>query len=304
MIKLSYFYEFVTLAETLNFSKTAELQYITQPALSRHIVELEEDLGARLFDRSTRTVTLTPAGREVYEEFKKMMSCYESAQRKVKELDAGKLGSIRIYSPYYWTEQFTEPIIRRYQQANPQCNFEIFSCQPRAALDAVYEDTADIAVCYETQNIQPEIRRVIYAKDSLSVFLPETHSLAGHSSLTLNELKDEDLLRVSGYEYYPLTIPSYLQEFYQSYAHTPDRLHMSQQIDTLAYDLERYQAISILCTGISKMGRSYIKTIPLAEENAYVNMCLYYKSTNMNSLIPGFIKTAVETYMRQSTVTG
>ena len=62
MIKISYLREFVLLAETLNFSKTAEKSYITQPALSRHLALLEDEMGATLMERTTRKVSLTPAG--------------------------------------------------------------------------------------------------------------------------------------------------------------------------------------------------------------------------------------------------
>ena len=60
MIKWSFIKEYVILAETLSFTKAAELSYITQPALSRHIAILEEEFDCRLFERSTREVKLTP----------------------------------------------------------------------------------------------------------------------------------------------------------------------------------------------------------------------------------------------------
>ena len=69
MIKLNYIQEYILLAETLNFSKTAEMSYITQPALSRHILVLEEEMGTKLLLRTTRNVQMTPAGEMVYEAF-------------------------------------------------------------------------------------------------------------------------------------------------------------------------------------------------------------------------------------------
>ena len=56
MTKLSYIKEYVTLAETLNYTKAAEILFTSQPAISRHISIIEEDMGVKLFVRDTRNV--------------------------------------------------------------------------------------------------------------------------------------------------------------------------------------------------------------------------------------------------------
>lgn len=67
---------FVTMAETLSFTKTAEKLYITQPTLSRHIRRIEEELGLALFIRDGTVVTITPAGEKLYEGLKHIYRQY------------------------------------------------------------------------------------------------------------------------------------------------------------------------------------------------------------------------------------
>lgn len=72
------FREFVVLADSLNFSKAAEMLFTTQPTLSRHISKLEEELGTPLFHRTTTSVELTPFGRETLPRVQNMLEIYDS----------------------------------------------------------------------------------------------------------------------------------------------------------------------------------------------------------------------------------
>ena len=74
---------FCTVAETKSFSKTSEIIHLTQPAVSLQIQALEEIYETKLFDRSTSTVTLTPAGEVLYKYAKEILSLYASAEKVI-----------------------------------------------------------------------------------------------------------------------------------------------------------------------------------------------------------------------------
>lgn len=88
---------YYALAQSLNFTQTASQQYITQPALSRSISSLEKELGIKLVNRTTHTVSLTPAGRVFAEECRKIISTYqertECLDRLPKHCGTGTVGS-------------------------------------------------------------------------------------------------------------------------------------------------------------------------------------------------------------------
>ena len=87
---------FCTVAETKSFSKTSEIIHLTQPAVSLQIQALEEIYETKLFDRSSSTVTLTPAGEILYKYAKEILSLYASAEKVIGELTGLVKGSISI----------------------------------------------------------------------------------------------------------------------------------------------------------------------------------------------------------------
>ncbi|MCD8069002.1 MAG: LysR family transcriptional regulator [Lachnospiraceae bacterium] len=88
--------EFVVLAEELNFSRAAKKLYITQSVLSRHISELEEEIGFKLFLRSTRSVSLTEAGKQMALDSVRLLNKWNKMENRIKMEGLGAVGSLRI----------------------------------------------------------------------------------------------------------------------------------------------------------------------------------------------------------------
>ncbi|MBE6651352.1 MAG: LysR family transcriptional regulator [Ruminococcaceae bacterium] len=86
----------IALSEKKNFSVVAENLKITQPALSKHILSLEEELGVKLFDRSANPVKLTPAGEDFIYRAKEIVYCEDSLRRSMDTFKSGNAGKISI----------------------------------------------------------------------------------------------------------------------------------------------------------------------------------------------------------------
>lgn len=87
---------FLVLAEELHFGRAARRLYMTQPALSRLVRALEEDLGERLFDRSTRVVSLTQAGESLLRPARELLDVHERAVSSVANVGSGQVGRVRL----------------------------------------------------------------------------------------------------------------------------------------------------------------------------------------------------------------
>src|SRR3990172_8713244 len=87
---------FRTVAETKSFSKASEIIHLTQPAVSLQIQALEELYETKLFDRSSNTVVLTPAGEILYRYAKEILTLYASAAKDIGELTGLVKGSISV----------------------------------------------------------------------------------------------------------------------------------------------------------------------------------------------------------------
>lgn len=87
---------FCSAAEQKSFTKAAQLNFITQPAVTKNIKELEGELGVSLFERKNARVELTQAGKVYYEYAQQLLKVYEEAQYKVNELKGSFNGRLNI----------------------------------------------------------------------------------------------------------------------------------------------------------------------------------------------------------------
>lgn len=116
---------FITLAEELNFTRTAQRLHIVQPALSRQIKELEKELHILLFRRNKRSVELTESGRIFLPEAIKTLEQAEHAVTQARRAQAGIVGKIEIgYSSGSVLSGVLGAILRRYREAFPDVELD------------------------------------------------------------------------------------------------------------------------------------------------------------------------------------
>ena len=115
---------FVSVAQMLNFTQAARLHYITQPAVSRRITELEKELGARLFLRSSHQVTLTPEGEEFFRYALSVLDMTAATRRRVQNIAAGKTGHIRL-SAISTLDHVVHRVLSRFTRRYPQVQIDL-----------------------------------------------------------------------------------------------------------------------------------------------------------------------------------
>ena len=94
-VELRHFHSFIAVAEELNFSKAAKRLQIAQPPVSRHIRDLEAELGVQLFERNTSRVFLTDAGRSFLNEIRVALQHVGQAVDAVRQIGSGGAGTVR-----------------------------------------------------------------------------------------------------------------------------------------------------------------------------------------------------------------
>ncbi|PRY18558.1 LysR family transcriptional regulator [Kineococcus rhizosphaerae] len=186
---------FETLGRELNYRRAAERLYISQPALSSAIRQLEGSVGARLFDRDTHSVSLTEVGRE-------WLPHVRSALREVDSaLDAAAsiVDSARVRIGYLigTGADLLFQLLDGVDQALPGLTVETTEFDFTDPSAGLASGACDIALLRPPVDV-PDLQSVVVAEESWVACLPRTHRLAGRTELRIEELLDEPLVVAPG----------------------------------------------------------------------------------------------------------
>lgn len=298
MINLNHMQEFVTLAETCSFTKTAALLFTAQPAISRHISAIEKEFGAPLFVRDTRSVQITAAGEKVYRCFRDFLDQYDHTLQDIRSLEQGISGQLIISSPYYWTEEFTEPILVRFQQLYPDCKVQILSCQPQEGFSDMLAGHSDLALSVRTPQDERQITQHIFAEEKLGVVMRADHPAASKPTARLQDFCSDPLILLGdgdptneNAEYNKRLLSLYAERGIQ-----PPAIYYTQQVDTIGLTIRQTGGICIASYCLRHMKRSYTTTVLLEDADFTLPLCYCYKSDNFNPAIPLFLRVCHECF--------
>lgn len=148
---------FYTVANNGNITKAAEELMISQPAISKSIKNLEEQLGGQLFVRTKRGVVLTDEGREFYNYIKQAIEFISSAENKFSELINLETGSVKIGISSTLTKNFLLPYLREFHRLHPKIDIQIDTAISAELLHKLKNGLIDIVIFH--------VRDVDYGKD-------------------------------------------------------------------------------------------------------------------------------------------
>jgi DNA-binding transcriptional LysR family regulator len=192
-MKLRQLQYFMAVAEELSFSRAAAKVHVAQPSLSNQIKALEEEVGARLFERDKRHVSLTPAGRRFQSRVAEVLSLADHAKAEARSTDRGLLGTIDVgYTALSMFSTALPRAIRRFRELAPNVVVTLRELPSLEQLHELGERTLDVGVLRKLDLSPPKgISIVEWYRTPLVVALPQDHPRAASESLSLSELKDE-----------------------------------------------------------------------------------------------------------------
>ncbi|MFC4912223.1 LysR family transcriptional regulator [Actinomadura gamaensis] len=177
---------FVAVAEELHFGRAAERLHIVQPAVSQQVRRLERELGLELFDRTTRTVTLTAAGRMFLVHAREILRAERAATEAMAALRAEQETTLRIGTNVGLGSRL-DALLATLSQRSPQLSVELVSAPPPTRLAQVREGVLDAAFVRGIDH-GPELEFLPLWQDVLVAALPASHELAARERIDLAEL--------------------------------------------------------------------------------------------------------------------
>ena len=195
-MKLQQLRFFITVADELGFSKAAAKLHVAQPSLSVQIKALEEEVGARLFERDKHHVFLTQAGKKFLQHARALLNMAETAKFEARCAAAGEMGTLDFgYTASAIFSSVLARVIRLFRERHPQVLLTLHELTSVEQFHGLLEHKLDVGVLR-----RPDIRTPVglqiseWYRTPLVVAIPHDHALARRQSLTLADLKGDSFI--------------------------------------------------------------------------------------------------------------
>ncbi len=189
---------FCTVAETKSFSKTSEIIHLTQPAVSLQIQALEELYETKLFDRSSGTITLTPAGEILYKYAKEILTLYAEAAKEIGKITGLIKGCVKIGAGTTVGNYILPAVAVDFKKKHPKIRVSISIGNAKKILEMLSTSMIDFGIISEMPGKSKfNIESII--SDELCVICPADHPLTKQKTFSLYDLvKEPFVIREEG----------------------------------------------------------------------------------------------------------
>ncbi len=183
---------FLAVARRLSYSRAAEDLFISQPAVSRHMASLEEELGVQLLGQSGNRVFLTETGRVVYGYAQRLFDVEDELTRALAEMANLERGRLRLGASSTPGVYLLPPAVAAFQERYPDIEVSLLVANSQEIEARVLAGGLDLG--FVGMDFQPGLQSLPYARDRLVIVASPSHPLASEVTLTLERLRPERLL--------------------------------------------------------------------------------------------------------------
>jgi DNA-binding transcriptional LysR family regulator len=276
---------FVSVAEELHFTRAAQRLNISQPPITRQIMQLEEELGAKLFRRTRRKVELSDAGRAFLPEARHIIARLDHARGLVEQANRGSVGQLVVG---YWPgmSSIVAEALKRFRARYPNVRITLRNMpEPRTQL--IQDGRIDIAfMALPIEDSTLMVKPIL--KEGLAVVVASNHRLASFKSVPVRALANEPCI----------LFPRYLNA--AIYDHIVGLCRRSGFVLNVAHEIETINmafelvgeglGICVLRASTGGLHRTDIEVRPLRNSSG-VELGIVYSADNDSSVLPRFIDT-------------
>jgi LysR family transcriptional regulator, benzoate and cis,cis-muconate-responsive activator of ben and cat genes len=194
-LELRHLRYFQAVAEELSFSRAARRLHVAQPALSRAVQQLEDDLGVVLLERTRHLVRLTPAGAVLLREAGVLLQQVEELTGRVRRTAAGEEGELRLGYIGPPTQPFLGRLLHEYRKRYPLVSIHLEERTPERVWEMVAKGRLSAGITRPVLVHEAlGLRTVVLHEERLGIVVPADHSLAKRTSVPWNVLAHEPLI--------------------------------------------------------------------------------------------------------------
>jgi len=285
---------FLAVAEYSSFTKASEHIYVTQPTLSRQIMDLEEELGASLFLRGKQALTLTTAGARFLPEAREILKRCDNLRAVVKQDDEGGgpvAGVLKLGYQGFLDTTLMQQTVKSLTAKYPRVDFSLFRGNPpelnhdllTGKCDAVF----GLKICVASV---PDLECLELEKNELLVAVPAGHRLAKHDSVDMRELANESFILLER-KVSPFTV-DYAISLCMKNGFSPNASHYVDDAEKALLLVDAGKGVCFLHSrnSLQRADTNFeVKTLRIEGSEGDFDFVLAFKKGNSHPLLPLFI---------------
>ncbi len=281
-IALRHLRYFVVLARELHFHRAAALLYISQPALSKQLKQLEDFLGVVLLERSQQSVQLTAAGAFLQEEAQQLLQAVDRMASRIQAIHKGESGELRIGFVGSAMHTVIPPLLVALQARFPAISSSLTELGNQQQMDMLLHDRLEIGFI-RLMHLPPGLTAKAIYEETFSLVLPANHPLEAANFPGMSALREAPFVFFS---------PAYSPEYYEKVISIcrdagfyPKISHNSVHANTIFRLVENGLGVALVPSSLTQGFDLRIKFIPLHHIPQRTQLYLVWKEDTKHPIV-------------------
>jgi DNA-binding transcriptional LysR family regulator len=282
---------FLAVAEEKSFSRAAERLHISQPPLSQQIMKLENELGVKLFARTTRTFELTVAGKALMSEAAELLGKMRMTIDTIRQIDRGEVGRLRvgIVGSAMWGP--IPSLLEEFQTKFPRVTWTIHELGPTLQYEALRAKQIDVGFWREPKLDEDDLkndnlRQELCFREDVCVAINEHHPLAKQDAIELVDIADEPMLTLALDK---SSFPRYLIQCCVNAGFQPTIFQEASEPQTLLAMVGAGLGVTLIPETTGRIGWPGVVFLPIRTNPPSANLYITYTTTDDAPVVRAFL---------------
>ncbi len=283
---ISLLRELVDLAYTLNFGETATRMHISQSTLSKHISSIEDELGAKIFERTRQYVKTTEKGAEFCARMKELILLYDDASHALRNSSEDLVGALRVGFLDAAVHDLLRQSIRPFKEKFPGISLLLSNGELGDIERELQQNNLDmcISILFQNSVLAPNMQFTKLYEDVVAAVIPSDNPLSKRQQVRFYELLDYPVGLPSPHQYPPFA--SLIQNLVEESGKTPDVVCEFTHVNTAMLLAESATAITFLPAHLCQYPHS-TQFVPLSDpETAFQVGAFWLRNNHAKGLAP------------------
>jgi len=276
---------FVAVAEELSFTRAAAHLHVSQPPVSRQIMQLEQEVGVALLERSKQYVRLTDAGRHFYDEARAILAAAQSAMLSTRRVATGQVGKLSL--GLGGTAAYVLPdVLSKFRQRFPEVELVLNPLNLAYHQAALADEKIDVGlVIMPIDNVELDTQLLIRLR--LVVALPVGHALSARRTLSLKELAEQPFVMVpwsQGQGFGRLVM-----KICRRAGFLPQIVQEAEPMESVVGMVAAGAGIAIVPQSMQQLHLRKVVYRPIRENYAFADLAVAWRKTNASPIVKALL---------------